>query len=159
MITVAVVGQGEVAESVRTRLSADPLVRVLDAESALEPVEVLVLAGEADGEPAVELGCRVVAVGSAPPLSGVACIGPDDLDRLRPLVFGAPHLSTQEELVMVGYASGLTLAAAARQAGVRPATAKKYLERVKRKYTDSGRTAYTKLDLALRAREDGLIAG
>ncbi|WP_433212993.1 hypothetical protein [Microtetraspora malaysiensis] len=32
-----------------------------------------------------------------------------------------------------------------------------YLERVKQKYADCGRNAYTKLDLASRAREDGLI--
>jgi hypothetical protein len=34
-------------------------------------------------------------------------------------------------LLAAGYASGMTLAAAARNAGVRPATAKKYLDRVK----------------------------
>ena len=35
-------------------------------------------------------------------------------------------------------------------------TAREYLERVKRKYTDAGRPTYTKLDLATRVREDRL---
>ncbi|MBW4717794.1 hypothetical protein [Saccharothrix obliqua] len=68
-----------------------------------------------------------------------------------------PRLSEQERAVFVGYVSGLTLATAARRAGVRPDTAKKYLDRVKQKYTECGRATYTKLDLARRACEDGLV--
>ncbi|MGI5489622.1 hypothetical protein [Microtetraspora malaysiensis] len=86
--------------------------------------------------------------------------GPPE-DRLavsiRTATAAGPRLSGQERAVLLGYASGLTLTAAARRAGIRPATAKKYLERVKQKYADCGRNAYTKLDLASRAREDGLI--
>ncbi|HEU5469249.1 MAG TPA: response regulator transcription factor [Actinophytocola sp.] len=67
-----------------------------------------------------------------------------------------PRLSAQERAVVMAYASGMTLAAAARRAGVQPATAKKYLDRVKEKYGRSGRPTYTKLDLANRVREDGL---
>jgi two-component system nitrate/nitrite response regulator NarL len=67
-----------------------------------------------------------------------------------------PRLSTQERAVLMAYASGMTLAAAARRAGVQPATAKQYLDRVKEKYSRAGRPAYTKLDLANRVREDGL---
>lgn len=67
-----------------------------------------------------------------------------------------PVLSPQEHAVLLAYASGMTLAAAARSAGVRPGTAKNYLERVKNKYRKAGRPAYTKLDLAARVREDGL---
>lgn len=67
-----------------------------------------------------------------------------------------PRLSAQERAVLVAYASGMTLTAAARRAGVQPATAKKYLDRVKDKYGAAGRPAYTKLDLANRVREDGL---
>lgn len=69
---------------------------------------------------------------------------------------GRPRLSPQERAVLVAYASGMTLTAAARQAGVQPATAKKYLDSVKRKYCASGRATYTKLDLANRVREDSL---
>ncbi|NUR89174.1 MAG: response regulator transcription factor [Nonomuraea sp.] len=67
-----------------------------------------------------------------------------------------PALSPQEHAVLIAYASGMTLTAAARSAGVRPGTAKNYLERVKEKYRKAGRPAYTKLELADRLREDGL---
>lgn len=67
-----------------------------------------------------------------------------------------PNLAPQERAVLVAYASGLTLAAAARQIGVRPVTAKNYLARVKEKYRQVGRPTFTKLDLAARVREDGL---
>jgi two-component system, NarL family, nitrate/nitrite response regulator NarL len=65
-----------------------------------------------------------------------------------------PRLSPQERTVLLAYASGMTLRAAARSAGVRPETARGYLERVKAKYRDLGRPTYTKLDLANRVRED-----
>ncbi|MBG6135527.1 response regulator transcription factor [Longispora fulva] len=68
-----------------------------------------------------------------------------------------PPLSAQERAVLVAYASGLTLTAAARRAGVSPHTAKAYLDRVKDKYRQAGRPTWTKLDLANRAREDGLL--
>lgn len=67
-----------------------------------------------------------------------------------------PQLSAQERTVLTAYASGATLAAAARRAGVAYGTAREYLERVKRKYADAGRPTYTKLDLADRVREDRL---
>ncbi len=67
-----------------------------------------------------------------------------------------PVLSPQERAVLLAYASGMTLTAAARSAGVQPGTARNYLERVKDKYRKAGRPAYTKLDLADRVREDGL---
>jgi DNA-binding NarL/FixJ family response regulator len=69
---------------------------------------------------------------------------------------GRPALSGQERAVLVAYASGMTLGAAARHAGVRPETAKTYLDRVKAKYQAIGRPTRTKLELAERVREDGL---
>lgn len=68
-----------------------------------------------------------------------------------------PRLSAQELQLLLGYAAGMTLEAAARRTGIRPATAKHYLERVKQKYRSAGRPTYTKLDLANRVREDGLL--
>ncbi|MEV2242528.1 response regulator transcription factor [Micromonospora sp. NPDC049891] len=68
-----------------------------------------------------------------------------------------PKLSPQEQAVLVAYASGMTLTAAARRVGIQPATARRYLDRVKAKYGEAGRPTYTKLDLANRAREDDLI--
>ncbi len=69
---------------------------------------------------------------------------------------GRPQLSPQERAVLTAYASGATLAAAARRAGIAYGTAREYLERVKRKYAEVGRPTYTKLDLADRVREDRL---
>jgi two-component system, NarL family, nitrate/nitrite response regulator NarL len=70
---------------------------------------------------------------------------------------GRPRLSEREQSVLRAYASGLTLDAAARKVGIRPSTAKTYLERVKAKYRQAGRPAYTKLELAQRVNEDCLF--
>jgi two-component system nitrate/nitrite response regulator NarL len=67
-----------------------------------------------------------------------------------------PTLSNQERAVLVAYASGMTLQCAARKLGIGVGTAKEYLDRVKLKYSTAGRPAYTKLELAERAREDGI---
>jgi DNA-binding NarL/FixJ family response regulator len=65
-----------------------------------------------------------------------------------------PHLSAREWAVLHAYTSGLTLDTAARRVGISPATAKTYLARVKAKYAEVGRPAHTKLELAVRVRED-----
>lgn len=70
-----------------------------------------------------------------------------------------PQLSPQETAVLHAYASGATLQATARRAGVAYGTAREYLERVKRKYTEAGRPTRTKLDLLSRAQEDRLELG
>lgn len=70
-----------------------------------------------------------------------------------------PRLSPKELRILLDYASGMTLKSAARRAGVTPNTAKDYLNRVKSKYRMADRPAYTKIDLALRVREDGLDRG
>ncbi|MFD7063931.1 response regulator [Streptomyces sp. NPDC059906] len=67
-----------------------------------------------------------------------------------------PRLSPKELEVLRHYASGLTLKATARRVGISPHTAKHHLDRVKDKYRRAGRPAYTKIDLAVRVREDGL---
>ncbi len=70
-----------------------------------------------------------------------------------------PRLSPRERQVLLDYASGMTLKSAARRAGITVHTAKDYLDRVKAKYQQAGRPAYTKLDLARRVREDSLDGG
>ncbi|WP_326553989.1 hypothetical protein [Micromonospora sp. NBC_01813] len=75
----------------------------------------------------------------------------------EPTCHPGPRLSQQETAVLVAYLSGLTMVASARRVGVGLGTAKQYLERVKRKYAAAGRPAHTKLDLAQRAVEDGLL--
>lgn len=67
-----------------------------------------------------------------------------------------PQLSPQEALVLRIYASGATLQATARKAGIAYGTAREYLDRVKRKYTEAGRPTRSKLDLVDRYREDRL---
>lgn len=69
---------------------------------------------------------------------------------------GRPQLSPQESMVLRTYASGATLQATARRAGIAYGTARQYLERIKRKYADAGRPTHTKLDLVARVREDRL---
>lgn len=69
---------------------------------------------------------------------------------------GRPRLSPRERQVLLDYASGMTLKATARRAGITAHTAKDYLDRVKTKYREAGRPTYTKIDLARRVREDGL---
>jgi DNA-binding NarL/FixJ family response regulator len=89
---------------------------------------------------------------------GAAVFSPDLADAcLRDPRPGAPRLSRREEAVLVAYASGMTLKSAARHLGMRPGTAKTYLDRVKAKYQEAGRAAATKLELADRARADGLL--
>ncbi len=67
-----------------------------------------------------------------------------------------PQLSEREHQVLLAYASGMTLTQSARYVGIRPETARTYLERVKDKYQQVGRPARTKLELADRVREDDL---
>ncbi|MFJ3913814.1 response regulator [Streptomyces vinaceus] len=67
-----------------------------------------------------------------------------------------PRLAPRERQVLRDYASGLTLKATARRAGITVNTAKHYLDQVKEKYRQVGRPACTKIELARRAREDGL---
>ncbi len=69
-----------------------------------------------------------------------------------------PKLSDQEERVLILYASGLTLDAVAEAVGVKPDTAKKYLQRLKAKYADSGRPLRSRTDLIKAAAQDGYLS-
>lgn len=84
--------------------------------------------------------------GAHSPELAFACAHDDDPAR--------PRLSPRERQVLLDYASGMTLKAAARRAGITAHTAKDYLNRVKAKYQQAGRPAYTKIDLARVVRED-----
>lgn len=68
-----------------------------------------------------------------------------------------PQLSDQEQRALVLYASGLKIQSVARQLGVKPTTAKEYIERVRSKYAAVGRPAPTKVHLHNVAKEDGLL--
>lgn len=70
---------------------------------------------------------------------------------------GRPKLSERERRVLVLYASGLKMAAVARQIGISVHSAKTYLNRVRAKYAASGLSASTKTELYQAAVRDGLI--
>lgn len=67
------------------------------------------------------------------------------------------RLSRQEERALALYASGLSIIELAGRIGVKQDTARKYLQRVRAKFTAAGRPARTKLDLARIAWADGYI--
>lgn len=69
----------------------------------------------------------------------------------------APALAARELEALRLYSTGLPLKSVARRMGVRPDTAKEYLDRVRRKYAEAGRPAPTKVELRIRAVEDGLL--
>ena len=90
-------------------------------------------------------------------VAAIRASGPrPDAPRDRPAASSGPRprLSERERSVLIAYTSGMTLDAVAAREGIRPSTAKTYLERVKAKYREAGRAAYTKLELAQRANED-----
>lgn len=66
-----------------------------------------------------------------------------------------PRLSIQEERVLALYASGLTITEVAVRIGVRHDTARKYLNRVRDKFTAAGWPARSKLQLARIAWAEG----
>ena len=69
------------------------------------------------------------------------------------------HLSVREQEVLSLYASGLTAASVARAIGVSREAVADYVSRIRRKYADAGRPAYSRVDLYKRALEDGLLDG
>lgn len=97
------------------------------------------------------LACAIREIAAGGTYVAAAQSSPHPRDTVR----GRPRLSEQERKVLIAYASGLTMQAAARRAGVRQGTAKGYLERVKQKYRDAGWPVHTKLELAQAVGEVG----
>lgn len=65
-----------------------------------------------------------------------------------------PKLSAREADVLELYASGMTLEAVSRRVGIRAGTTREYLSRIKRKYAEVGRPIRSRVDYAVRLRED-----
>ncbi|MCC4306275.1 helix-turn-helix transcriptional regulator [Rhodococcus sp. 3-2] len=88
--------------------------------------------------------------------------GREQLDKLlqtllkRPATEGAA-LSLSERKIVAGYALGLTKPQLARDLFVAQGTVGTHLQRARGKYRDSGRVAGTKVELLMRAIEDGII--
>lgn len=69
-----------------------------------------------------------------------------------------PDLSPRELDALRLYASGLKLTAVAHRMGISPHTAREYLDRVRVKYANLGRSARTRTELYVQAAKDGLLA-
>jgi two-component system nitrate/nitrite response regulator NarL len=80
-----------------------------------------------------------------------------DLAAILASAAESPELSPRELNVLRLYASGLKLTAVANQLGISPHTAKEYLDRVRAKYAQVGRTARTRTELYVEANRDGLL--
>jgi len=80
-----------------------------------------------------------------------------DLAAILASAADTPELSPRELDVLRLYASGLKLTAVANQLGISPHTAKEYLDRVRAKYAQVGRTARTRTELYAAANRDGLL--
>ncbi len=68
-----------------------------------------------------------------------------------------PDLAPREAEALRLYATGLPMKSVARRMQVAEDTAKEYLDRARQKYTKAGRPAYSKVDLYIRAVEDGYL--
>lgn len=68
-----------------------------------------------------------------------------------------PKLSDQEERALILYASGLPIESVAASIGVKPGTAKKYLQRVREKYAAVDRPVASRLELIRAAARDGYL--
>ena len=68
-------------------------------------------------------------------------------------------LSAREQQVLSLYASGETAASVAQHTGLSRDTVADYVRRIRRKYTDVGRPANSRIDLYRRALEDGILEG
>ena len=73
------------------------------------------------------------------------------------VVFANAQLSVREREVLRLYAAGLPLKMVADRLGIAYSTAKENISRIRFKYVDVGRPAPTKVDLLMRAMEDGII--
>jgi len=80
-----------------------------------------------------------------------------DLASILSLAPETPDLSPRELYALRLYASGLKLSAVAAHMGISPHTAKEYLDRVRTKYGQVGRTARTRTQMFAEAQRDGLL--
>lgn len=69
------------------------------------------------------------------------------------------RLSEREQEVLSLYASGETATSVARHTGLSRDTVADYVSRIRRKYSEVGRPANTRIDLYRRALEDGILEG
>lgn len=80
-----------------------------------------------------------------------------DLASILASAVETPDLSPRELDALRLYASGLKLTAVAHRMGISPHTAREYLDRVRIKYANLGRSARTRTELYAQAAKDGLL--
>lgn len=68
-------------------------------------------------------------------------------------------LSAQERRVLALFARGQKAQSVATQLGISVPTVNDYVRRIRSKYREAGRPAHTKVDLYVRAVEDGILPG
>lgn len=107
--------------------------------------------GKRDNETSIVAALRAVLAGQSwvsPELAGLIAHDPDQ-----------PRLSDQEERALVLYAAGLSIESVAASIGVKPGTAKKYLQRVREKYAAVDRPVASRHELSRAAARDGYLVG
>ncbi|WP_053351292.1 response regulator transcription factor [Leucobacter musarum] len=128
---------------VLSALASPPLVR------GIVRAGVTGIVGKRDSESDILAAVRAVLRGEEWMTTELAGIIAGDPER--------PKLSLQEERALVLYASGLTVEQVAAAMNIGRETAKQYLDRVKRKYSDAGLPVRSKLDLGRIAWSEGYI--
>ncbi|WP_217181955.1 hypothetical protein [Streptomyces sp. AC495_CC817] len=111
-------------------------------------VDGIVSTGDSEEDLLVAVDAVLAGESTVTPRAAAMLRGPDD----------APRLSSQEERVLALYTAGLTISEVADRIGVRHDTARKYLTRVRDKFTAAGRPARSKLELARIAWAEGYAA-
>ena len=151
-------GDGTTVErNVAVIAAAGPAVLVLSASDRPLAVRAALRAGALGyvlkSEPTARIRAAIteVAAGRDWVSPRLACILATDEAPDR------PGLSEQERRTLQLYATGMPLKSVARRMAISEETAKQYLQRVRHKYANAGRAAPTKLDLHVRAVEDGHI--
>lgn len=142
-------------ETVRRLVSAGHRVIMFSAVASPPLARQMVRAGvhglisKRDGEAKVLAALRTVLSGDrwvSPELAAVIAQDP-----------ARPRLSDQEERALVLYASGVSIDDVAASLGVRPHTARKYLQRVRDKYAAVERPLTSRLAWNRTAIEDGYL--
>jgi two-component system uhpT operon response regulator UhpA len=110
-------------------------------------------------EPAAEMirAAQYAARGESymTPVLAALLVTDQETDAANPSV---PKLSPQELRALTLYASGLPMKNVASHLHVSYETAKGYVDRVREKYEQAGRSARTKIELYQRALEDGFVS-
>lgn len=146
-----------VTENVRRIVSDGSSVIIHSVADRPAAVREALVAGAAGvvskSAPTDDLTGAVNTVARGEPLNNVEWASAVEGDR----DFADAQLAARERDVLRLYAAGLPLKIVAQRLGIAYSTAKENITRIRVKYVEVGRPAPTKVDLARRALEDGLL--